>query len=78
MPDTVTIPAALDFTAAAAQQALLVQACATGNLRLDLTPGQPSASAVQLLMAAAKTLIAQDRFNGFGPHAAQYLDPNSN
>ncbi len=80
MPDdaTVTIPADLAFTDAPAQQAVLLDACASGDLWLDLTPGQASASALQLLVAASKTLSAQGRFRGFGPAAAPYFVPHLN
>ena len=68
-------PPVPEFADAAAQKAVLLAACAEGQLCLDVSPGQPSASALQLVIAAAKTLSLDGRFSGFGPNVGPYLDP---
>lgn len=71
------IAAGCDAAQAPAERARLAERVALAGagapLRVDLTPGTPTAFALQLAAATAATLRQRGAFAGYGPDAARAL-----
>jgi anti-anti-sigma regulatory factor len=69
------IPGDCDAASASALVPILREriAATNGPVRLDLTDAQPTAFALQLLVAAWKSLDRAGVFDGFGAHATAAL-----
>lgn len=72
---TLTMSAQIDLISAEAARVSLLTAIegAETPVRLDLSEGPATVPALQLMLAARRSLQAVDRFAGFGPNAGAYL-----
>jgi len=77
---TLTISADIDLISAEGTREKLLAAISGTDvpIRLNLSDGPPTAPALQLILAARRSLQAADRFAGFGPSAAAQLAPATN
>jgi len=66
----------LDNAAIAHEDLIGAISAATGPVRLELTEIAATVPALQLILAARKSLDAASAFAGFGPIAATLLDPD--
>lgn len=72
---TLTMSAQVDLISAEAARVALM-ATTTGTetpVRLELSEGPATVPALQLMLAARRSLQAVDRFAGFGPNADAHL-----
>lgn len=71
---TLLIAASLDVAGAVARHEQLLSDVEAGDFWIEFDGERPTALALQLAVAARKTLGISDRFRGFGPNAAKIFN----